>query len=123
MKKIAQLLSFILLASCSKTIVDKPKNLIEENKMVDILYDLALLDAVRTQIPKEKQHYKGFPNQYIFKKHQIDSLQFVKSNQYYASDISNYKKIFERVKEKLEQDKKNIFPKLSKENQIPEELE
>ena len=38
---------------------------------------------------------------YIYKKYKIDSVQFSKSNKYYASDIDEYKKMFEKVKEKL----------------------
>ena len=110
MKKVLVFLSFILLASCSNSVVSKPKNLIDEDKMVNIFYDLALLEAVRTQIPQEKQYYKGLPNNYIYKKYKIDSLQFVKSNQYYATDIANYKNMYERVKEKLAADTEKLSP-------------
>ena len=124
MKKILVFLSFILLASCSNSTVSKPKNLIDEDKMVEIFYDLALLEAVRTQIPQEKQHYKGLPNKYIFKKYKIDSLQFVNSNQYYASDVSNYKKMYELVKEKLVADTEKLNPVQNKDTKkSPEELE
>ncbi len=111
MKKILVFLGVVLLASCSDTVVTKPKNLIDEDKMVEIFYDLALLEAARTQIPQEKQDYKGLPNKYIYKKYKIDSLQFVKSNQYYATDISNYKKMYERVKEKLAANEEELNPK------------
>jgi Domain of unknown function (DUF4296) len=111
MKKVLIFLSFVVLLSCSNSVVSKPKNLIDEDKMVEIFYDLSLLEAVRTQIPQEKQVYKGLPNNYIYKKYKIDSLQFVKSNQYYASDITNYKKMYERVKEKLAADTEKLNPK------------
>ena len=126
MKKVLVFLSFILLASCSNSVVSKPKNLIDEDKMVNIFYDLALLEAVRTQIPQEKQDYKGLPNNYIYKKYKIDSLQFVKSNQYYATDIANYKNMYERVKEKLAADTEKLNPKpiaVKRNKKTPKELE
>ena len=124
MKKVLVFFSFILLASCSNSVVSKPKNLIDEDKMVEIFYDLALLEAVRTQIPQEKQHYKGLPNNYIYKKYKIDSLQLVKSNQYYATDIANYKKMYERVKEKLAADNEKLNPVKNKDSKkVPKELE
>ncbi len=44
---------FVLLVcflfSCQKPAVEKPDNLIEKEVMVDILYDLSLLEAIKYQ--------------------------------------------------------------------------
>lgn len=101
-------LFFLLLAliSCNDT-VEKPKNLIEKDKMVDILYDLSLLEAIKSQninggISNENA------NKYLYKKYKIDSIQLVQSNKYYAADVEEYKKMFEEVKSKLDKQTQKI---------------
>ena len=37
----------------------------------------------------------------IKRKYKIDSLSFAKSTQYYASDINEYKKMYDNVKDRL----------------------
>jgi hypothetical protein len=93
--------------SCNNNIIEKPKNLIEKDKMINILYDLSLLDAVKTQfIEGGISNQKA--NDYIYKKYKIDSLQLVQSNKYYASDIEEYKKMFEEVKSKLDKENNKL---------------
>jgi hypothetical protein len=41
-------------------------------------------------------------NTYVYKKYGIDSVQFARSNQYYAADIVTYKQIYEEVAKRLE---------------------
>lgn len=96
---------------CKDTVISKPKNLIEEDKMENIIYDLALLEGIKSYNPTNFQNIKS--NEYVYKKYKIDSLQFVKSTQFYASDISKYKKMYERVQKRLD-DKKNPLDSLFK---------
>jgi hypothetical protein len=100
MKKSILLVLIVLLFGCNNNSLEKPNNLIDKDKMVDILYDITLLEAIKTQNINGGITVK-MGNQYIYKKYKIDSIQFVKSNKYYASDIDEYKKMFEKVKEKL----------------------
>ncbi len=103
MKKIiATIIGLIVLVSCNISPIAKPDNLIEEKVMTDILYDLMILDAIKTQNPYDtiKKYIK--PKEYVFKKYKIDSLQFVKSNQYYISQIDVYKKMYDEIHERLE---------------------
>ena len=102
MKKIILLflMGLFVTIGCKDDLVTKPKNLIERDKMVDIIYDLSLLEAQKNQnfgnatsLPKATEFLK--------KKYKIDSLRFAKSTQYYASDLKDYKKIYEEVKERL----------------------
>lgn len=90
----------LLLFSCNSSTVEKPSNLIAKDKMVDILYDISLLEAIKTQNINGGMTLK-MSNDYIYKKYKIDSVQFVKSNKYYASDIDEYKKMFEKIKARL----------------------
>jgi len=90
----------VLFLGCNSNSVEKPKNLIGKDKMVAILYDISLLEAIKNQnINGGITTKMGYD--YIYKKYKIDSLQFSNSNKYYASDIEEYKKMFEKVKEKL----------------------
>jgi hypothetical protein len=102
MKKIVVIFAVLLLAACAKQVVEKPDNLIEKDKMTDIIYDLAILEAMRSQKPIVLEQNGINQNTYIYKKYDIDSVQFAKSNQYYASDIVTYKKIYEDVAKRLE---------------------
>jgi Domain of unknown function (DUF4296) len=109
MRTLVIILSFFsLLASCNKAEVPKPKNLIDEEVLENIIYDLTLLEAIKTQIPIDKQKFSGKTTSYVYKKYKIDSLQFVKSNQYYATDIDNYKKLFDRVKDRLKAESEKL---------------
>jgi hypothetical protein len=101
MKKVILFFCYALtVVSCDKSAAEKPKNLIEKDKMIDILYDISLLEAIKSQNINGGITSKA-GSDYIYKKYKIDSLQFVKSNKFYASDIEEYKKMFEKVKEKL----------------------
>ena len=103
--------------SCNNNSVEKPKNLIGKDKMVDILYDISLLEAIKTQNINGGMNSK-MGNEYIYKKYKIDSVQFVKSNKYYASDIEEYKKMFEKIKERLNAETLKIDGELKKNGQV-----
>lgn len=100
MKNVSILICCVFLFMGCNSSVEKPKNLIEKDKMIDILYDISLLEAIKTQNINGGLSSK-MSNEYIYKKYKIDSVQFSKSNKYYASDFEEYKSMFEAVKEKL----------------------
>jgi hypothetical protein len=107
MKKIILMLSLALfLASCNHNAVEKPENLIEEEVMTNILYDLSIMEAMKSQNPYAPQNQSINPKEYIFKKYKIDSLQFANSNRYYVSQIEEYKKMYDQVNERLKKEKK-----------------
>ena len=106
MKKILPFfIVLFILVGCKKDLVKEPKRLIEREEMVNIMYDLSLLEAMKVDNPSLFDSLKNSPNQYIFKKYKIDSIQFVQSNIYYASDSKEYQKMFEKVKVRLEKEK------------------
>jgi len=100
MRKVLLLGLTVLFFGCNGNSVEKPKNLIDKDKMVDILYDISLLESIKSQNINGGITVK-MGNDYIYKKYKIDSIQFAKSNKYYASNLEEYKKMFEKVKEKL----------------------
>ena len=104
MKKLAALfLLFAILISCQKPAVSKPDNLIDEEVMVDIMYDVSVLEAMKSQKAFVLEANKINPNTYIYKKYKIDSLQFANSDKFYASDIKKYKEIFDKVNKRMEE--------------------
>jgi len=106
MKKIIPIfILLIVLAGCKKELVKEPKHLIEKEKMVNIMYDLSLLDAMKVENPALMDSFKNNSNQYIYKKYKIDSVQFAQSNIYYAADYKEYEKMFNKVKARVDKKK------------------
>lgn len=106
MKKIVFFFGLLVLfSSCNKDLVEKPDNLIDKRTMIDILYDMSLLDALKYQNPNSLYSNNINPKTYVYKKYKIDSLQFVKSNAYYAADYREYKKMFDALNDRLKKEK------------------
>ena len=121
MKKVVAIVCLIFsVISCNSISVEKPDNLIDKDKMTDILYDMSLLEAIKTQNINGGITTKT-ANEYIYKKYKIDSIQFAKSNKYYASDIEEYKKMFEKIKDRLnkEIEKNDVIMKKSGQTVTP----
>lgn len=107
-KSILFLLIGILFANCESKVIQKPENLITEDQMVDILYDLYVLNAIKSNNFSDLELQDISPAQYIYHKYNIDSLQFAQSDKYYASDINEYEKLHERVTTRLKNNKAKI---------------
>jgi len=111
MKRLVIFCSIFWAVSCAEEIIEKPVNLIPQEQMTNIIYDMAVLNAaneINAQILSE--HIKN-PSEFIFKKYGIDSIQYVKSDLYYASVPEAYDKIYNSVKLRLEQEKSAIDEK------------
>lgn len=103
MKKVAVLMGLMVLLACTDTAIKKPEKLIDETVMSAIIYDLAVMDGMKS---RNQSLSKSESSEYIYKKYSIDSLQFAQNSQYYSADINKYKKIYEKVSERLTQEKK-----------------
>ena len=80
---------------------EKPKNLISKEKMVDVLTEAYLANAARS-VNNQAIIDKGIKvDSLIFKKFEVDSVQFAKSNDYYAADTNMYLDIFQKVEARL----------------------
>ena len=103
MRKIILFLAIaITFVSCKEEVIPKPDRLIAQDVMVDIMYDLTILEAIKNQNPASLDTFKINSRAYIFKKYKIDSIQYAKSNIYYASDYNEYKSMFEQISKRLE---------------------
>jgi len=106
MKKILFLFGLVsLFLSCNKDLVEKPDNLIDQQVMENIFYDMSILDALKYQNPNSINANGIDPKTYIFKKYNIDSTQLAKSNAYYAADYREYKKMFDHINDRLKKEK------------------
>lgn len=109
MRQISIIFLLLLFVSCGgkgKKRVKKPGNLIAMEKMVDIIYDMSLVSAAKGVNRKLMEQKGVHPDTYVYKKHDVDSAQFAQSNEYYAFDLNAYEEIYQKVKAKLEKDKK-----------------
>lgn len=95
------LLVLFLSISCKKELVKEPAKLIEKEKMIDIMYDLSLLEAMRYQKPLSLDSLESDPTKFVLRKYKVDSLQFAQNNMYYASDYEGYKEMFDEVSKRI----------------------
>ena len=102
------ILAPFLVLSCKTNSIDmpeKPDNLISKNEMVEIIYDMSLITSAKG-VNKKIIESKGIvPEDYVFKKQGIDSLQFALSSEYYAYNLKTYEDIYNKVRIKLNSDK------------------
>ena len=81
---------------------EKPENLIGKEKMVDILTETDLGNAARS-IDNKAIMEKGIKlDSLIYRRFGVDSLQFAKSNAYYAADVNTYMEIIKEVETRLD---------------------
>ena len=116
MQRIYIITLLLFLFSCGEKVIDTPEDLIPKEKMIDMLYDLSIINAAKGTNPKVLEENSVEPTEFLFKKHGVDSLQFVKSDLYYASIPSQYKAIYEAVSNRLENDKEKIEEERKRKN-------
>ena len=85
-----------------------PVDLIPEEQMVDVLTEVYLINAARSFDNRTIMDNKMKLDSFVYKKFDIDSLQFVKSNAYYTSNLATYDKLFLKVQERMQVIKKNV---------------
>lgn len=92
-----------LFTACSKT-VEKPENLISEDKMVDILYDTYLYQqsAYLSEINKPELNF-AYVDALILQKHEVSAEDFKASYQYYVLVPDQYKKILLKIRDRMEE--------------------
>ena len=107
MKK-AILLALLMLSSCAQVEEVPPENLIGEEKMADLIFELAVLDAAKGFVPKGQKERIVLDADSFYQFHDIDSTQFTNSNAYYAKQPKAYLRIVSMAKTKLEAFEKNM---------------
>ena len=95
----------MFLSSCtSNTIYKKPKDLISQEQMVDLLVDMQLAIGAKSvkNIEEKRSNYMPL----IYKKYNVDSARFARSNFYYSTTIDDYTRILQAVSIRLDTLKK-----------------
>lgn len=103
------LLSFMGM-SCNR--LDKPRkpdNLLSESQMVNIITDISLITAAKGVQKKVIEAEQINLEEFVFQKHNVDSVQFAESNNYYAYDVKTYENIYQRVNQRLENQKQEYL--------------
>lgn len=106
----------LLLFSCGEKVVEEPENLIPKEEMVLILHDLAVLNATKSSYKAALDNNGIEIMEFLYKKYQIDSVQFSQSDLYYASIPLEYQEIYEKVEAILERKKNAMEGKTQKRN-------
>ncbi|MDB4107975.1 DUF4296 domain-containing protein, partial [Flavobacteriaceae bacterium] len=73
MKKTVLIISLLVFMSCGNTTIKKPANLISEDQMVEILYDVMILNSAKGINKQLLENNIQNPKEYIYSKHNIDS--------------------------------------------------
>jgi hypothetical protein len=108
MERYLTLFCCLLALSCGKKLMEEPENLIPREKMSEILYDMAVLDAIDNSYPQVLIENDLKVMDFLYVKYGIDSLQFAQSDLYYASVPAEYQKIYEAVEQRLTQKRDSI---------------
>ena len=111
MKKIFILL--ILIMSCSDQ--NSPTDLMSEQQMVDFLLDINIINSSRAYRNNSDLNYYNIKDTFLYKKHNIDSLQFANSNSYYSSKPKQYLRIYFELQKKMKFIKDSIEIELNQE--------
>ena len=104
MKQVLFLFVSLFVLSCSKNPVPKPDNLLDEEVMVNIIYDITILQATDGSMSYKLSDHNIKMDQYIFEKYKIDSITYRENQRYYAADARKYKKIYKKVIERFEKE-------------------
>ncbi|MCF1191082.1 DUF4296 domain-containing protein [Mangrovimonas sp. AS39] len=96
---------------------EEPENLLSKDQMVHILLDLALVNSAKGVNKKMLENNGIVPDQYIYKKYQIDSLQFAENNNYYAYRVDDYDEIIQKVMDSLDVIRKGLSEDMKKEEE------
>ncbi|CAL65099.1 DUF4296 domain-containing protein [Christiangramia forsetii] len=100
---IVSFLTLILLGSCQDLKKsEKPKDLIPEAKMIDVLTEISLLHAARNYNKQKLENIGVDPDTYVYEKFDIDSMQFERSSNWYSEQYNQYEGIYDSVKARLQ---------------------
>lgn len=95
-----------LFSACADKLVPKPEGLIPEDKMTEMLYDLALIQAAKNSGQELLRDEDMAVMEFIFEKYNADSTRFAESNLFYASQPLLYERIHERIEKRITDTKK-----------------
>lgn len=81
--------------------------------MTNIILDLSIMSAAKGIDKRKLEDLNILPQNYVFKKHNIDSTVFAENNTYYSYQLDVYNKIYQKVNDSL-----NALKKIAQEKSI-----
>jgi hypothetical protein len=103
MKKFLLLVIGIVIISCSKNPAPKPDNLLDDEVMTNILFDIAVLQAAEGTMTYRLTENNIKVNTFIYEKYKIDSTTYYQNQKYYAANTRKYKKMHQEVLARLDE--------------------
>lgn len=100
------IITSLILFSCNDKVVEE--NIMTENQMIEFLFDVNLINSSRGFTNKSNYNYFAVRDTILFKKHKIDCLTFVRSNNFYTKNPKLYLKIYSGIGEKLKKLKDSL---------------
>ncbi len=107
-KRIFLILIAAFVLSCAEEVIKKPEDLIPRETMTDLVYEMAVLNAAKSTNKAILEEHFEDPTDFLFRQYGVDSLQFVKSDMYYASQPLVYEAIYEEVAARLEKERTEL---------------
>ena len=106
MKNLLHIFFLLLLAfvSCDKLPIEKPKNLIKENKMIEMLVDIHIAEATYNHVRYDSLMLHTSSADFYFsvlEKYEVQDSTFEKSFVFYASTPRQFEKMYRKVMNKL----------------------
>ena len=100
------IITSLIFFSCNDKAAEE--NIMTENQMIEFLFDVNLINSSRGFTNKSNYNYFAIRDTVLFKKHKIDCLTFVRSNDFYTKNPKLYLKIYSGIGEKLKKLKDSL---------------
>ena len=100
------IITSLIFFSCNHKVAEE--NIMTENQMIEFLFDVNLINSSRGFTNKSNYNYFAIRDTILFKKHKIDCLTFVRSNNFYTKNPKLYLKIYSGIGEKLKKLKDSL---------------
>jgi hypothetical protein len=106
MKKTLIILAFIVttFVSCDKPVIEKPRHLVKEKQMVNMLVDIHLAEATFNRMRYDTLFRNSSSVNFYYSvlaKYEVPDSVFERSFVYYASNPKNFEKMYRQVMNKL----------------------
>jgi hypothetical protein len=105
MKKTVIILAFLVTAfACDHEVIEKPKHLVKEKQMINMLVDIHLAEATFNHRRNDSIVRKSSSVNFyysVLEKYEVPDSVFERSFVYYASNPKNFEKMYREVMNKL----------------------
>lgn len=99
--------------------VERPKTILSDSKMEEVLYDYHIAKAIGEKIPQQEKYKRILYVEDIYKKHGITQADFDTSMVWFSRNPEIIHQIYERVKNRLKKHKEEIDELLAKQENKP----